>query len=620
VQSVCPSRSYAAELDLATTPLGATFTKSSTTFLVWAPNAHDVHVHIVAPRDRRIPMRPNENGYFHAIDFECQPGDRYYFSLDGRVERPDPASRLQPQGVHGPSEIVRQHTPEQPQWCAPALRDFILYEIHTGTFTPEGTLDAIIPELDRLKALGITAVEIMPVAEFPGGRNWGYDGVFPFAVEQEYGGPESLHRLVQACHERGMAIVLDVVYNHLGPEGNYLADFGPYFTDRYRTPWGEAINFDGRESDHVRRFFLDNAFYWVRDFGIDALRLDAVHAIIDRSARPFLAELASAIHAYARESGRNIYLMAESDLNDARLIRPREEGGDGFDAQWSDDFHHGLHTLLTGERSGYYADFGGIEHLAAALQNGWTYSGQYSAFRRMRFGNSPEGLSCEQFIVCSQNHDQAGNRMKGERLSHLVDWERAKLAAAAVLLSPFTPLLFMGEEYAEPAPFLYHVSHSDPELQRAVCAGRKAEFKEFMNFGEPPDPQSENTFCRSKLRTELARVGLHGVMHAFYAELIRIRRALAHMRPRTPGDLQLDFRQRERVVQFGSRTQAGAYRVVLNFDSSPHTVESVGPPFQKVFDSADSRWWSQAHHRVSGDAAEPMVKPLSCAVFVNEGS
>jgi len=346
------------------------------TFMVWAPYAHTVDVHIVHPEERLEPMIRAEDGHWSATLDRCPPGTRYLYRLNGSTDRPDPASRRQPRGVHGPSEICRPVAPNLGSWRGLPLEEYILYEVHTGTFTREGTLDAIISELPRLSALGITAIELMPIAEFPGDRNWGYDGVYPFAVEHSYGGIDALRRLVQACHELGLAVVLDVVYNHLGPEGNYLGEFGPYFTDRYRTPWGDALNFDGPDSDPVRRYFLENALFWIEDCGIDALRLDAIHAIFDRSASPFLQELASVVHEKAEQSGRKVYLIAESDLNDARIIRSVNEGGFGLDAQWSDDFHHALHTLLTGEVSGYYSDFGELRQLGAAIQDGWAYQGQ----------------------------------------------------------------------------------------------------------------------------------------------------------------------------------------------------------------------------------------------------
>jgi maltooligosyltrehalose trehalohydrolase len=336
-----------------------------------------------------------------------------------------------------------------------------------GAYTKKGTFESIIPHLDELKKLGITAIELMPVAQFPGTRNWGYDGVYPYAVQNSYGGPEGFKRLVNACHGRGLALVLDVVYNHLGPEGNYLWDFGPYFTDRYKALWGFSINFDGPHSDDVRHYFIQNALYWVTEFHVDALRVDAVHAILDFSAEPFLEELASAVHDEAKRLNRRVYLIAESALNDTRVIRSREFGGYGLDAQWNDDFHHALHTVLTGERMGYYRDFGRLQDLAKALLEGFVYSGEYSPYRRRRHGNSSRDIPAHRFVVFSQNHDQVGNRMRGERLSELVCFERTKLAAGVMTLSPFIPLLFMGEEYGETAPFQYFVSHSDPDLRRS---------------------------------------------------------------------------------------------------------------------------------------------------------
>ncbi len=612
MQSVVQQRVSAPQIDVDRTPLGATYTGSSVMFLVWAPKVRTLDVHIVSPVERVIRAERAGDGYYIAMDPDLRPGARYFYRLNGGAERPDPASRSQPEGVHGPSEVIEPPAPLA-SWRAPALRDYIIYEVHIGAFTPEGTFNAAIRELDRLQELGITAIELMPVAQFPGTRNWGYDGVYPFAAAQCYGGRSALMRLVEACHIRGIAVALDVVYNHLGPEGNYLAEFGPYFTARYHTPWGDAINFDGPESDHVRRYFIENALYWVRDCGIDCLRLDAVHAIMDRSATPFLQELAGAVHAYARESGRNIYVIGESDLNDARLSRPVQDGGYGLDAQWSDDFHHCLHALLTGERSGYYADFGAIEQFAAALQHGWTYSGQYSPFRRRRFGNFPSGLTVQQFVVCSQNHDQVGNRMNGERLSQLVEWEKAKLAAAAVLLSPFTPLLWMGEEYAEPAPFLYFISHSDPALQRAVREGRRAEFREFHAEGEPPDPQSEETFARSKLRTSLAREGRHARMHAFYSELIRVRNLLSPMRPQRAADLRVQTDVTRRIVHFEAGDDRGAYRVVLNFDSVAHGFADPGAGWSQLFDSADPQWSESLWN--TGERSELIAQPYSCIVL-----
>ena len=375
----------------------------------------------------------------------------YAFKLaDGR-EYPDPASRWQPDGVHRPSAVF---FPESYRWSDAAWRgvardDLVIYELHVGTFTPEGTFDAIIPRLPQLRSLGVTAVELMPVAQFAGDRNWGYDAVYPYAVQNSYGGPRALQRLVDAAHQAGLAVILDVVYNHLGPEGNYLGNFGPYFTDRYRTPWGMAINYDGPDSDAVRQFVIDNARMWVRDFHIDGLRLDAVHAIYDLSPRHILAEIQAAVQREAARAGRLVHVIAESNQNDVRLIRPRERGGYGLDGVWSDDFHHSVHALLTGERDGYYLDFGEPAHLAKALNDVFVYDGCYSPFRRRRHGSRVGAIDRTRFVVCVQNHDQVGNRARGDRLGTLVAPAAQRLACGLLLLSPCVPLLFMGEEYGE---------------------------------------------------------------------------------------------------------------------------------------------------------------------------
>ncbi len=371
-------------------------------FLVWAPLAGAVDVRILSPQELLLPLTKDDRGYFYGASGGINPGTLYFYALDGRERWPDPASRSQPHGVHGPSQIIESgFTLDDGHWSGLGLQDYIIYELHVGTYTPEGTFDAVVAHLDGLAELGITAVELMPVTQFPGNRNWGYDGVYPFAVQNTYGGPEGLKRLVKACHFRGLAVVLDVVYNHLGPEGNYLGKFGPYFTDRYRTPWGEALNFDGPESDEVRRYFIENALYWINEFHIDALRLDAVHAIMDGSPNPFLAELVEAVHGEAARLKRPVYLIAESDLNDVRLLRPRELGGYGLDSYWNDDFHHVVHTVLTGEMTGYYLDFGKFGQMAKAFREGFVYSGDYSVYRRRRQGSSSLGIAPRHFVVFS---------------------------------------------------------------------------------------------------------------------------------------------------------------------------------------------------------------------------
>jgi maltooligosyltrehalose trehalohydrolase len=494
-------------------------------FLVWAPHARTVSVHFVSGCREIIPTDPLADGYHRATIKTLTPGSEYFYKLDGVRDLPDPASRFQPQGVHGPSRIV---DPEafrwtDGKWNGIPLGRSIFYELHVGTYTSEGSFDAVIPHLQELAALGVTTIELMPIAQFPGSRNWGYDGVYMFAPQNSYGGPESLQRLVNAAHQQGLAVALDVVYNHLGPEGNYLSAYGPYFTDRYRTPWGQAINFDGEGSDEVRRFFIENALYWLEDYHFDALRLDAVHGIFDFGARHFLAELKSSVADLSQRLGRPLHLIAESDLNDSRLLADPERGGYGLDAQWSDDFHHSVHTLLTRENLGYYSDFGGIPPLATTLRDGWYYSGQHSNHRKRGHGNSAHGIPPAKFVVCNQNHDQIGNRAAGERLSSLVNFEALKLAAGITLLSPFVPMLFMGEEYGENAPFQYFTSHGDPDLVEAVRRGRREEFAAFGWEGIVPDPQDEQTFARSSLNHSLKQEEPHQTLWRFYQRLIQIR-------------------------------------------------------------------------------------------------
>jgi len=458
-------------------------------------------------------------GEVHRVEVpEARAGDRYAFVFDDGRRRPDPRSHKQPDGVHGPSEIVdltriaalARELPARPR---KPLRDWVIYELHVGTFSPEGTFDGVAARLDHLVELGVNAVELMPISPFPGARNWGYDGVAPFAVHEAYGGPEGLARLVSAAHARGIAVILDVVYNHLGPEGNYLREFGPYFTDRYRTPWGDAIDY-GREQ--VRRWAIESAAHWVQIYGVDALRLDAVHAIHDaRSDTHVVREIGRAVH----EAGGIV--IAESDLNDPVVVFSE---GWGLDAQWSDDLHHALHALLSGERTGYYADFGSIEDLAKALRQGFVYDGsRHSVFRDTHHGKSPAGLPAEVHVVCLQNHDQIGNRARGDRITELVGLEAAKLGAAVVLCAPGIPLLFMGEEYAAPQPFPFFTSHGDPRLVEAVRRGRRHEFSAFRWQGEVPDPQAEATFLSAKLDLDQSRRMPHAGVLALYRELVALR-------------------------------------------------------------------------------------------------
>jgi maltooligosyltrehalose trehalohydrolase len=454
--------------------------------------------------NRRIaePMRREGRGFFQHNEPQVLDGQHYAYRLDGGPERPDPCSLWQPDSVHGPSALVRSErfAWTDSGWKGVTRQDLVFYELHVGTFTPQGTFEAVIPRLNELRDLGVTAVEIMPVAQFPGSRNWGYDGVLPYAAQNTYGGPHALVKLVDACHAAGLAVFLDVVYNHLGPEGNYLAEFGPYFSDRYKTPWGQAFNYDGPGCDAVRSFVLDNARMWLEEFHFDGLRLDAVHAIFDFGARHILRDIQEVAEGVAQRTGRQIHIIAESDLNDPRLLYPRERGGYQLGAQWSDDFHHAVHVFLTRERRGYYQDYGEPRQIVDVLRQPFLYAWDYSPFRDRRHGAPPEGLAGDRFIVCLQNHDQVGNRARGDRMTTLLrNPAKQRLAASLFLVSPYLPLIFMGEEYGEENPFPFFCSFGDPQLIEAVRQGRKQEFAELVGQGEVPDPHAEETFASARL-------------------------------------------------------------------------------------------------------------------------
>lgn len=494
-------------------------------FTVWAPLKHKMQLHLVASGSI-IDMQPAGEGYWQCTVDHLPADARYFFRPDGKQDFPDPASRYQPEGVHGPSQVVDHDHFEwhDAGWQCPPLEDWILYELHVGTFTEAGTFEAVIPRLDDLAATGINAIELLPVSQFAGNRNWGYDGVYPYAVQNSYGGPQGLKKLVDACHQKGIAVVLDVVYNHMGPEGNYFSQFGPYFTHRYHTPWGDALNFDDAWSDGVRDYFSDNAFYWLEHFHIDGLRCDAIHEIYDRSATHFWELLHQRVKAKEKELGRSFYMIAESDLNSPHVIEPASRNGFGFDAQWLDDFHHILYIFLNPGDSARYYDFTTIAQLAKTYKEGFVHSGEWVGFRKRRFGASSAHIPGNRFIAFNQNHDQTGNRVDGGRISMLVSFEQTKLAAAALLFAPYIPLLFMGEEYGADTPFYYFVSHGDPELVKAVQQGRKEEFKEFGFETDPPDPQSEETFMQSKLKWAQRLQGRHRLILNWYQTLIRLRK------------------------------------------------------------------------------------------------
>ncbi|MBD1859900.1 MULTISPECIES: malto-oligosyltrehalose trehalohydrolase [Leptolyngbya] len=552
-------------------------------FTVWCPRSKTVTLEL---SDRSVEMQRQDDGYWSTIVSGIKPGAEYRYRLQSGTF-PDPASQFQPSGVHGASAVVDHRFEWQDsQWQGIKLEDFVIYELHVGAFTPEGTFEAIIPRLQTLKELGVSAIEIMPISQFPGDRNWGYDGTYPYAIQNSYGDANSLKKLVNACHQHGISVVLDVVYNHFGPEGAYINQFGDYFTETYKTPWGSALNFDNAYSHCVRSYFLENALYWLREFHIDALRLDAVQAIYDMGARHFLAELADRVEELSQQQNRKLYLIAESDLNDVKLIRSKSANGYGLDAQWSDDFHHALHALLTGTDIGYYQDFGTCEDLAKAYRNTFVYDWKYAP-HRFRFHGAP-ALDCPmtQFVVCIQNHDQIGNQMHGERLSQLISFEGLKLAAGAVLLSPYIPLLFMGEEYGEEVPFTYFVSHSDPELIQAVRRGRKAEFAAFHLEGEPPDPEAPETFQVCKLQWERHQQGKHKVLWTFYQRLLKLRRSHPALVKRDRASVSACAEENKKLVWLERQDVI----CIFNFNQSDQVFEFPAGQWRILLNSADQEW------------------------------
>jgi len=510
----------------------------SARFRLWAPAAERATLVLLqGEHQQEIALERQGNGYLEREVESVADGQQYAVRLNDGDLRPDPCSLLQPGDVHGPSAFYRpdRFKWSDQSWRGVAQQDLVIYELHVGTFTPEGTFDAIIPRLKELKELGVTAIEIMPVAQFPGERNWGYDGVLLYATQNNYGGPAGLQRLVDACHREGLAAILDVVYNHFGPEGNYLAEFGPYFTDAYRTPWGSAVNYDGRGSDGVRQFVLNNVRMWLEEFHFDGLRLDAVHAIYDFSAKHILRAVQEVVDEVSESSGVPRYIVAESDLNDPRLLVPPERGGYGLAAQWSDDFHHAVHSLLTGETQGYYEDFGERQHLEEVLNEPFFYNGRYSPHRGRSHGAPAADLSGERFVISIQNHDQVGNRATGDRFGTLLKPEAQRLAASLLLLAPHVPMIFMGDEYGETNPFQFFCSFCDEALVEAVRKGRKSEFAAFKWQGDVPDPHSKGTFAASKLQWSWPKGSLHAGIRQLYIDLLSARRQWPALR---------DFHQR----------------------------------------------------------------------------
>lgn len=544
-------------------------------FSVWAPRAtRSVEVLV---RGSRTPLVHEERGRWSAEVSALGAGGDYTLSIDGGPPRPDPRSAHQPAGVDGPSRIV-DHDEfgwTDKGWYGIELARSVLYELHVGTFSAAGTFSGVIGRLDHLVALGVDAIELMPIVEFCGARGWGYDGVDLWAPNSAYGGPDGLKAVVDACHARGLGVVLDVVYNHLGPAGNFLAEFGPYFDDRHHTNWGQGINVDGPGSDEVRAFIIDNALMWLRDYHADGLRLDAVHAIVDESALHILEQLSTAVRHLSEQRAVPLWLIAESDLNAPRFVRAPSDGGYGLAAAWADEWHHALHAVLTGETEGYYADFGSLSQLAKAVGQAWVYDGAYSGHRDRVHGRPPTGLSGEQFVVSAQNHDQVGNRAVGDRLGALTSFGRVQIAAALLLTGPFVPLLFQGEEWAASTPFQYFTDHPDPDLGRAVSEGRR---NEFAYFGwapdDVPDPQDVASFERSRLRWDELASGEHAEMLDWYRSLLALRHHHPGLGCGPLDDVSVDFDADQQWLVV-SRAKAGI-AVAVNLGAEPRALRLDG--------------------------------------------
>lgn len=562
-------------------------------------------------------MDPLERGYYEAI-VDTASELEYSYLLDGKASRPDPASRHQPYGVHGRSRVVLPSSGgwHDGSWNGVPQTDLVIYELHVGTFSREGTFQGVIHYLDYLKELGITAIELMPVAQFPGTRNWGYDGVDLFAPQNSYGGPEGLKELVDRCHQKGIAAILDVVYNHVGPEGNYLPEFGPYFSYKYKTPWGAAINYDESGSDEVRAFVVQNACFWIQQYHFDGLRLDAVDRIFDYSPKNVLLEISEAVHEIGDAQGRDVFVIGESDFNDVKIIRPREIGGYGLDAQWGDDFQHSVHAYVTGEKFSHYKDFGTLEDVAKSLSSAFVYDGRYSIHRQRTFGAPTDDISGKRFVYNIQNHDQVGNHPNSERLSALVGFEKLKLEAALLILSQSIPLIFMGQEYSEKAPFFYFVSHSEEKLVNAVREGRRKEREHEDLEREFVDPQSESTFERSKLDHSLRSQGLYRKMLEYYRDIIKLRSSLLPFKNFRRDSQEILLLKDKKVIIMNRRLSDEEVRCIFSMGDHVMLLENpVNRGFRKVFDSTTYTDTPVADHPSEGSDAMILLRPYSATVF-----
>jgi maltooligosyltrehalose trehalohydrolase len=593
--------------------------KSKCQFTVWAPEQKNMEI-LFNDGKEKFPMEKDEYGYWNATLPGINDSAKYKYLINGQNSFPDPASKYQPDGVHGQSQVFdpSEFNWSDQDWMNPELGEYIMYEIHTGTFSDKSNFDGIIDKLDYLLELGINSIEIMPVGQFSGDRNWGYDGVYPFAVQNTYGGPRELQRLVNECHNKGIAVILDVIYNHLGPEGNYLGQFAPYFTDSYNTPWGAAVNFDDEYSYGTRNFFIQNALMWFRDFHIDALRLDAIHAIKDYSARHFMLELAEYTNELSLITNNNHYLIAESNLNDVRYINPVENGGYELDAQWSDDYHHAIHTKLTGDSFGYYMDYGKTADISKALREVFIYDEKYSPFRKKVYGSKTTYNQGNQFVIFNQNHDQVGNRKFGERLSVLTDFEQQKMIAVTLLMTPYIPMLFMGEEYGEENPFLYFVNHNDKHLNELVRKGRKAEFKDFWDKTPAPNPDEKDTFDKSKLTWHCPKKTNQYALFHLHKALIHMRKSEHALRIPDRNSFQVQHIRNIDVITMERWDDTSSFYCAFNFSDSAHQIDLLsehGEYFELVIDSSSTKWNGHNNDIIKHlQYADKLHLPPNCAM------
>ena len=560
---------------------------------MWAPNHSHVTLSLVKD-NQHLPMDKFVGGYWTYTIEGFEPNTTYMFELDGKDVKPDPASHYQPDGVFGASQVINHDAFQWGDrgWRGLDIKDLVFYELHVGTFTPQGTFKAAADRIKELKEFGVNAVELMPIIQFSGKRNWGYDGVFPFAVQNSYGGPDDLKALVNQCHQMEVALFVDFVYNHLGPEGNCLNDYGPYFPSTHMGRWGAAVNLDGPQNDGVRNYFLENTIHWFSRYHIDGIRLDAILSMHDNSPRPFLQELNEKVQAYAESTGKKVHLIAETGYNIPQVLMSAQRGGFGFEAQWLDDFQHAVFALITGEREGYYHDYGSIQELVEALTEGYVYVGDEDVYKRRRPDEFYRWISADRLIVFSQNHDQVGNRLYGDRLTIIMGFEAAKLAAGIVLLSPYVPLLFMGEEYGETAPFLFFTDYQSKELTDAVRIGRKKEFEHFHWQGEVPAPQSLDTFEKSKLNWQQRYLGHGQKIAAYYHALIELRKKHPIFQPQNDRQITQVSNTEEGILLVHKKRRAAEVAIIANFSKAPASYDFPfeGGTYTKVLDSSDFAW------------------------------